>query len=813
MQTDLPINEVMADLRAALDGHDAVVLEAPPGAGKTTLVPLALRQEGWLGQNKIIMLEPRRMAARAAAERMASLLGEKVGGTVGYRVRLEQRVSAATVIEVITEGILTRRLQNDPGLEDVGLLIFDEFHERSLDSDLGLALALQGRELLREAVRPLKILIMSATLDGAAVANMLGAAPVVSCQGKMFPVDMHYVGRAERKQDITAPVVTTLTGIIAQPETGNVLVFLPGKGEINRVQQALPEFAGVSVAALHGGMSLDQQRAVIAPADPGRRKIVLATNIAETSLTIEGITTVVDSGLAREALYDPGTGMTRLQTRRISQDNATQRAGRAGRLGPGYCYRLWSEDQQQQLSAHSTPEILRADLTPLALQLLAWGVDDPAELRWLDVPGAGPWAQALELLEEFAALDGIQLTADGKQMATLPVHPRLARMLLLGCRWGMQAQACNLAALLSERSGQHSADLELALSRLDGHSKRQAKHYARLCARLEQGQTTPGGVGLLLAAAYPDRIGRRRQAGGNVYQLANGRSAALDPTDALCNQEWLVAAELGGRVGGAEDRIYAAAALSPSVFAGQLADRVQTVEKVQWDEKAGRLLAETQQRLGAIVISRKKFSDVSAQTRASAVSAFLSDKGLASLPWTDELRRWQARVSLLHQHLGAPWPDLSDQALLADLGWLQPWLGNVNKLRELDLKSILLTLLPWPLPRELDELAPERIEVPSGSSIRIDYSATPPVLAVKLQEMFGCESTPLIARGRVPLLIHLLSPARRPLQLTQDLASFWRNGYEQVKKEMRGRYPRHPWPDDPLTALATAKTRRRLQKD
>ena len=832
MHTDLPIKDVLEDLRTALSEQDAVVLEAPPGAGKTTIVPLALRDADWLGDRKIVMLEPRRMAARAAAERMASLLGEKTGQTVGYRVRLDKRVSADTRIEVITEGILTRRLQNDPGLDGIGLLVFDEFHERSLDSDLGLALALQGRELFREGA-PLKLLVMSATLDGAAVAELLGGAPVISSAGKQYPVELHYGKPWRPKQDIVDPVVNVIRSLMAKPDTGSVLVFLPGQGEILRVADGIMSSSGsegcdimsnagskggvikggVIIAPLYGGLTLEEQQRAIEPAADGRRKIVLATNIAETSLTIEGITTVVDSGLAREAVFDPGTGMTRLQTRRISQASATQRMGRAGRLGPGHCYRLWSEDQQQQLSVRSTPEILQADLTPLVLQLLAWGVDDPTELSWLDIPPAGPWQQALDLLREFGAVDGFKLTADGASMATLPLHPRLAHMLLLGSRWGMQQMACDLAAVLTEGGRPRSVDIELALQRLPGRVKQQSKQYMQLSRKLEQGALRQGDAGLLLAAAYPDRIARRRQAKGNVYQLSNGRSAALDAADTLCNQQWIVAAEVGGRVGMAEDRIYRAAVLAESLFDDELADRVQTIENVQWDEKAGRLVAETQHRVGSIIIAREKCKDVSAGTSLEAMLRILAEKGLDLLPWTEQLHHFRSRVNLLHEELGEPWPDLSDDALLADLGWLEPYLLNADRFSKLDLKSILLNLLPWPLPRELDELAPERIEVASGSSIRIDYSQSPPVLAVKLQEMFGCQSTPTVARGRVALMVHLLSPAQRPLQVTQDLASFWRNGYEEVKKEMKGRYPRHPWPDDPLQALPTGKTKRRLQQD
>jgi ATP-dependent helicase HrpB len=829
MQTDLPINDVLEDLRTALGERDAVVLEAPPGAGKTTLVPLALLAEDWLHGQKIVMLEPRRMAARAAAERMASSLGEKAGQTVGYRVRLETRVSAATRIEVITEGILTRMLQSDPSLDGIGLLIFDEFHERSLDSDLGLALALQGRELFRES-KPLKILAMSATLDGSAVATLLGDAPVISSQGKQYPVEIHFGKPYQPKQDIVDPVVNLVVSLMDKPETGSVLVFLPGQAEIRRAAAGIMSNSGsercgdpssdvmlnsgseglVIIAPLYGGLSLEEQRRAIEPAAQGQRKIVLATNIAETSLTIEGITTVVDSGLAREPVYDPGTGMTRLRTARISQSSSIQRAGRAGRLAPGQCYRLWSEAQQQQLAPQSSAEILQADLTPLALQLLAWGVDDPKELRWLDVPPVGPWLQALELLQEFGAIEPGKaghwhMTADGEHMASLPVHPRLAHMLLCGARWGAVDLACELAAQLSERGGR---------------SRQQAQQYRRLCRALPSAEPSARASnveeGELLATAYPDRIGKRRQARGNTYQLSNGRSAALSPSDPLCNQEWLVVADMGGRVGTAEDRIYQAASLSPRAFEDALASLVTEVDVAEWDEKAGRFIAERRRCVGALVLSRDRIENVSAETRLPALLKLVRRRGLQVLGRDKDLRQWQARVCLLHQQLGVPWPNLSDDALLQDLeSWLAPYLDGVTSLAglgKLDLKKILQGLLPWPLPGELDALAPERFQVPSGSRVRIDYCESPPVLAVKLQEMFGAQSTPTVAQGRVALMVHLLSPAQRPLQITQDLASFWRNGYDSVKKEMKGRYPRHPWPDDPLKALPTGKTSRRLQR-
>lgn len=837
----LPIAALLPALDARLAVRHELILEAPPGAGKTTVVPLALLESRWLDGSKILMLEPRRMAARAAAERMATLLGEHAGETIGYRVRQDTRISARTRVEVVTEGVLTRMLQSDPALEEFGLLIFDEFHERNLDSDLGLALALQARDLFRGPDRPLRILLMSATLDGAAIAALLGGAPVLRCEGRLYPVETRYLAANPPQDAVINAVVETLQTLLTRfpAETGSILVFLPGQSEIRRVAEALPAYPDTAVISLHGGLSLAEQRRAIEPAAEGARKVVLATNIAETSLTIDGITTVVDGGLTREPHYDPASGMTRLRTRRLSRASSIQRAGRAGRLGPGRCYRMWTEDQQERLAPRSTPEILQADLTSLALQLVAWGVNDPRELRWLDPPPPGPYARALELLRDFGAMtptdnSGWRLTEIGRKMAALPMHPRLAHMLLRAEGAGLTKTASELAAILGEQGAPrtHGADIleQLAIVRGDApcpHAYRgwlkRVREQARLF-RQHRGEVSgedsadTASVGILLAGAYPDRIARRRAGWGGAYQLSNGRTALLDESDPLCAAEWLAVADVGGRSGSAEDRIHLGAALSPAALLRELPDLVRTRELSDWDDRQERFVAERQRVVGSLVVSTEALKPVDPERKAAAICALLERRGLGLLPWTDELRQWQARVLLLREAYAAeqsnPWPDVSDAALLATLPqWLGAWLPVVDKLadfRKLDLRSILASLLPWPLAKQLDELAPPRFQVPSGSHIAIDYCCSPPVLAVKLQEMFGCETTPAIAGGRVKLVLHLLSPAGRPLQVTQDLGGFWRSSYHDVKKDMKGRYPKHPWPEDPWQAVPTRRTKARL---
>ncbi|WP_374439257.1 ATP-dependent helicase HrpB [Pseudomonas panipatensis] len=823
----LPIDSVLPALRQALAARHEAVLEAPPGAGKTTRVPLALLDEPWLAGQRILMLEPRRLAARAAAERLAAELGEKVGETVGYRIRLDSKVGPKTRIEVVTEGILTRRLQDDPGLDGVGLVIFDEFHERSLDADLALALTLNGRELLRD--EPLKVLVMSATLEGERLSALLGEAPVVRSEGRMFPVDVRWGRPFQAGEFIEPRVVQTVLQALAD-EGGSLLVFLPGQAEIRRVAEQLGEALGgrdeVLLCPLHGEQELSAQRAAIEPAPPGQRKVVLATNIAETSLTIDGVRVVVDAGLARVPRFDPGSAMTRLETQRISRASATQRAGRAGRLEPGVCYRLWSEAQHEQLPAYGTAEILQADLAGLALQLARWGVA-PDELVWLDAPPAAAYAQARELLARLGALtDTGALNGHGQAMAELPAHPRIAHLLLRGQVLGLAALACDVAALLGERDILRGggADVHERIALLAGAASaargsrgalQRIRQLARQFRGYLRGQASepvadpdhPRWLGALLAFAYPDRVARQRRDGGGEYRLANGRAAQFGEPDALMKEPWLVIADLGSRQGQREERIYLAAALDPALFDGVLAEQVSQRDELDWDEREGVLRAERQRRVGELVLSREALPNLDEAARSRALLGLVRRKGLELLAWTPELRQWQARVKLLRRldldsKGESEWPDVSDAALLDSLeDWLLPYLGKVSRLAHfanLELAGILHGLLPWPLPQRLDELAPRTLQVPSGSSIRLDYQESPPVLAVRLQELFGLADTPRIAGGRLAVKLHLLSPAQRPVQVTQDLANFWRSTYAEVKKDLKGRYPKlfhklDPW--------------------
>ncbi|WP_213875424.1 ATP-dependent helicase HrpB [Pseudomonas sp. dw_358] len=835
----LPIDAVLPALRQALSQRHEAVLEAPPGAGKTTRVPLALLDEPWLAGQTILMLEPRRLAARAAAERLASELGEKVGATVGYRIRLENKVGPCTRIEVVTEGILVRRLQDDPALEGVGLVIFDEFHERSLDADLALALSLNGRELLREDP-PLKILLMSATLEGERLSALLDDAPVVSSEGRMFPVAMRWGRNLQPGEFIEPSVVKTVLEAL-RDEAGSLLVFLPGQAEIRRVHQSLLDALGEGgdtlLCPLHGELDLAAQRAAIDPAPTGKRKVVLATNIAETSLTIDGVRVVIDAGLARVPRFDPGSGMTRLDTQRISRASATQRAGRAGRLEPGVCYRLWSEAQHPQLAAYGAAEILQADLAGLALQLARWGVE-PQQLRWLDAPPTAAVAQARDLLQRLGALlaDG-RLSAHGQAMAQVPAHPRIAHLLLRGHELGLGPMACDVAALLGERDILRGAgaDLHSRLALLSGEQQAQrgaqgGVQRIRQLARQYRGYThgkptSPVSdpdhgrwLGCLLALAYPDRVAQQRRSGGAEYRLANGRAALFNEADALMKHPWLVVADLGSRQGQREERIYLAADFDPLLFDSVLAEQVRVLDELEWDEREGVLRAERQRKVGELILAREPLTGLDANARSQALVNLVRRKGLELLPWTPALRQWQARIALLRgldlqRQAHSVWPDLADTALLASLeDWLQPYLNNVSRLSHfagLDLSSILHNALPWPLPQQLEEQAPGHISVPSGSSIKLDYSETPPVLAVRLQELFGLADTPRIAGGRQVLKLHLLSPARRPVQVTQDLANFWRSTYLEVKKDLKGRYPKHYWPDDPLVAEATARVKPR----
>jgi len=857
---DLPIEAVIPALKQQLLVANELILEAPPGAGKTTVVPLALMNQPWLLGKKIIMLEPRRIAAKSAAHRMASLLNEAVGQRIGYRMRLDTKVGKNTVVEVITEGILTRMLQSDPSLEGVGLVIFDEFHERSLDSDLALSLCLKGRELFRsdDDSNVLKIVVMSATLDGEATATLLGGAPIVRSEGQSYPVEVIYGQASQPRERIVDRMVATIKQAVQDNPDSSVLAFLPGQGEIQRCNDELSRWIfdrkikGVHLRPLFGSLSIEAQQQAIAPlsgSEAHDQKIVLATNIAETSLTIEGVDVVVDSGLAREATFTPATGMTGLRTVKISQASSVQRAGRAGRLRPGKCYRLWSESQQQQLVPQTPAEILKADLAPLALQLLQWGVNDPSELLWLDPPPRGSWGQAMDLLAMLGAVSKVKqqwvLTDHGQLMTKLPVHPRLAHCLICGEVIGQPVLASQLASVLSDRdpfSREHPEiyyRLEIVRGERQCPKQNQGWLYRtqqlvqQFEASLKKLNTTSNQVvpllkpdqqiAYLLASAYPDRIARKRHSGG--YQLSNGRSASFIGNTALANQPWLAVAEVTAGVGGKGDVIRSAAALDETLFDTVLSDLVSFETIAEWDKKADRFIAEEQQKIGALVLQRSRLDTVPVEAKRAALVAHIQKQGLRILPWKSQDYQWCARVMLLRRteqsaaQAGAKsltdsqWPDTSDDNLLATLDeWLAPYLDDVKSLQDikkLNLSEILNAILPWDKQQLLNQLAPSRLSVPSGSSIAVDYTESPPVLAVKLQEMFGCEETPTVANGKVSLLVHLLSPAGRPLQITQDLAGFWRSSYHDVKKDMKGRYPKHPWPDDPLVAVATRRTKPR----
>ncbi|HYH78742.1 MAG TPA: ATP-dependent helicase HrpB [Longimicrobium sp.] len=827
--TGLPIEAVLPALAAALREGRSAVLQADPGAGKTTIVPLALVDEPWLAGRKLVMLEPRRLAARAAASRMAQLLGERVGDTVGFRVRMETRVGPRTRIEVVTEGVLTRMLQHDPALEGVGIVIFDEFHERSLHADLGLALTLQSRAVLRDDLR---VLVMSATLAVGPVAALLGGAAAIRGEGRVHPVDTRWLPR--KTEGRMEPVAARAIIRALDAEGGDVLVFLPGAGEIRRVEEMLAEDGippDTRVMPLFGNLAQEAQDEAIRPSPPGRRKVVLATSIAETSLTIEGVRVVVDSGLMRVPRFSPRTGMTRLETVPVSRASADQRRGRAGRLGPGVCLRLWTEAEDAALQPYRPPEILEADLAPLALELAGWGVADPAELQWLDPPPAAAFAQARELLAELGALDASgAATAHGRAMAALPLHPRLAHMLLRAKEMRLGATACDLAALLTERDilrgdgRAPDADVRLRLAALRrergaGHSvDHAALHRVTAEAReLRRGLGAPAGeadddaAGVLLALAYPDRIAQRRPGGGARYLLRNGRGAAFPEPQSLSAEPYLVAAELDDA--GREGRIIIAAPVDLADVERHFAEQIVTEESVAWDDAAGAVRARRTERLGALVLHEAALADPDPQQIAAALVDAVRREGVGALPWSKAAAQLRERIGFLHAH-DASFPDTSDAALLAGMDeWLAPHLFGMRKMdevRRVDLVAVLEGMLAWEQRRRLDEWAPTHVDVPSGSRIPIDYAdPAAPVLAVRLQEVFGWTETPRIAGGRVPLTLHLLSPAHRPVQVTRDLASFWRTGYFDVKKDLKGRYPKHYWPDDPLVAEATARAKPR----
>jgi ATP-dependent helicase HrpB len=820
---DLPVHEALPALKSALSAGTAAVLEAPPGAGKTTLVPLALKDESWLAGRTILMLEPRRLAARAAAHRMASMLGEEAGDTIGYRVRQDVKVSARTRIEVLTEALLTRRLQHDPGLEGVGLVIFDEFHERSLDADLGLALALETQGALRPDLR---LLVMSATLDGARIATLLGDAPIIRSEGRMFPVETIYAA------DDTVPAA--IQRALRETE-GGILAFLPGEAEIRSAERALAAATlppGATVFPLYGNLAFAAQAAALAPAPPGQRKIVLATAIAETSLTIPDVRVVVDSGLARQPRFDPATGMTRLVTTRLALASADQRRGRAGRVVPGTCYRLWSAESHRALPAFLPPEIASADLAPLALDLAAWGNTDPAVYAFLDAPPAAAYAQALDLLRDLEALDADnRITPHGRALNALGLHPRLAHMIVRGAALGLGQTAAAIAGLVSERDilrldrDRPDADLRARLHVFAGDAPQhgadtdrgalaRARENARQWARqtqLPRGDIDAEAAGPLLALAYPDRIAQRRGPRG-AFRLRNGSGATLPETDALAGETFLAIGAIDQRPDNA--RIFLAAPLTRADLDRLFADQIATADTIAWDPRADAVAAARVTRLGALILEERKL-DLTPEAATAAMVDGIRQLGLAKLPWTDDLRQLQARTAFLRRldGAGSDLPDLSDAALRETLDtWLAPFLTGLTRashLARLDLAAALKAHLGHAAVRRLDAEAPTHLTVPTGSRLALDFLSGEPVLAVRLQEMFGATETPTVARGRVPVTLHLLSPARRPVQVTKDLAGFWARAYIDVKKDLKGRYPKQSWPDNPLTAPPTARAKRR----
>ncbi|HEY0973385.1 MAG TPA: ATP-dependent helicase HrpB [Solimonas sp.] len=818
----LPVLDALPPLRAAL-ARGCAVLAAPPGSGKTTVVPLALLDAPWLKGQRILMLEPRRVAARAAAARMAHLLGEPVGETVGYQIRFERKVSARTRIEVVTEGLLARRIQADPDLPGVGLVIFDEFHERALSADLALALTLDARTTLNSELR---VLVMSATLDTARVSQLLDGAPIVESGGRLFDVQVQYApprAGLEHGEAVAQGVLQAL-----RETEGDVLAFLPGAREIRRAQSVLQARLGETVASypLYGELTSAEQDAALRPDPQRRRKVILATNIAQTSLTVEGVTTVVDGGLVRVARFDLGAGADRLDTERVSRASAEQRAGRAGRLGPGTCYRLWNRDQHAALAAHDTPEILAVDLTRFALELAAWGAGDPSALALLDAPPATSWGYADERLREIGAVDAAgRITAHGRELARLPLPPRRGHMLLRGQRAGLGALAAWTAAVLDERlrgDGDLSQQVrQFVQGRAEPAAQRRVRDTVRQLARLvDAGDGDVAGfedeaLARVVAWAYPERIAQRRAGARGVrevaYRCADGGEARIVETAALAQSPWLAIAHW---TPGTPRQIGQAVPLDEADLRRDHAERIVSVDAVQWDDASEVVVAERQLRFGALVLERKPWrGDAAAMARAMLEG--VRRLGLQALPWSEAARQWQARAeSLRAWRPEETWPDVSDEGLQARLeDWLLPQLEGCTRrdhLARLDLASILPQQLDYAQQQRLNRLAPTHIEVPTGSRVRLDYQPPQaPVLAVKLQELFGCAATPTVNEGRTPVVLHLLSPAQRPLAVTQDLAGFWQRGYADVKKDGKGRYPRHPWPDDPLAAAPSRRAKPR----
>jgi len=821
--TPLPIDAVLDQLADALAAGPTAVLVAPPGAGKTTRVPLALLDARWIGKGKIIMLEPRRIAARASAERMAKTLGERVGETVGYRVRFGSKVSRATRIEVVTEGIFSRQILDDPELNGVAAVLFDEFHERSLDADMGLALARDAQTGLREDLR---ILVMSATIDGARVAKLLGDAPVIASEGRAFPVETRYVGRkpdAPLERQMAETIATAL-----RADAGSVLAFLPGAAEIRRTQNFLAERihdASIEIVPLFGALDASVQDRAIQPAPKGSRKVVLATSIAETSLTIEGVRIVVDSGMARVPRYEPDIALTRLETVRASRAAVDQRRGRAGRTEPGICYRLWDEPQTASLAAYTQPEILSADLSSLVLDLAQWGVGDPSQLAFLDPPPAPALKEAHSLLRELGALDGDgRITTEGQSLRALALPPRLARMIVDSHRLGAGEEAADIAAILTERGlGGDSADLDARLEQFRRDRSQRASSARTLAQRwasqVAASSPSPQGggesteaptTGIMLAFAFPDRVAKNR--GNGSFVLANGRGASIEQTSALARAPYIAVAELTGTA--ANGRILLAAPIAQSDIELRFADQIENTDEVTFDRGAMALRARRKRTLHAITLSEAPMALAPSADTARILADGLIAAGLDRLPWSKPLKQWRDRVMFLRAAEGDAWPDLSDTALAETRDvWLAPALYAKKSLNDFsagDLSDAVMALLPWELRARLDREAPTHFEAPTGTQLPIDYEAEQgPTIAVRLQELFGLNVHPSLAKGAVPLVLELLSPAHRPVQVTRDLPGFWRGSYAAVRSDLRGRYPRHPWPEDPASAMPTKRVKPR----
>ena len=822
----LPIDDVLPIVKKEISSSMNTVLMAPPGAGKTTRLPLALLTEPWLAGKKILVLEPRRLAARAAARYMAALLSEQVGETVGYRVRLDTCIGPKTIIEVVTEGILTRMLQEDPGLENVGIVIFDEFHERSIHADLGLALCLESQTVLREDLR---ILVMSATLDTAPVASLLGDAPVIISEGVSFPVETHYLQRpVEGRMELA--VVRKIQEAMEEQQ-GDILVFLPGVGEIHKVESQLLGIGiqkNLVIRRLYGSLPQWEQDLAILPESSGKRKIVLATSIAETSITVDGVRVVIDSGLMRVPRFSPRTGMMHLETVKVARAVADQRRGRAGRVASGICYRLWTLQEEAAHIDRNTPEIMEADLTSLVLELAAWGIQDPEELRWIDLPPKAAVAQARQLLFQLGALscDG-RITSHGRQLLKAGLHPRFAHMIFQAMSLGYGNLACEIAALLSHRDickgdqGIPNADLHLRIAALRQGLKRGAKdsseykidptilhriqidirHWKQMFSISDENDDADA-CGLLLAFAYPDRIAQGR--GDGRFLLRNGHGAAFKESQFLVKEPYLVAAELGGDQG-REKRIFLAASIQVKTLKRYFEDQIQVLDVIAWDHGSQAVRARRVEKLGALVLESTPLVNCDPEKIVSALLQGIIEEGLALLPWKKAACQFRQRLDFMHS-IDPSWPNVSDEALLATLEeWLGPFaygMSSRDHLQRLNLVTALGSMLTWEQGQKLNEWAPTHILVPSGQRIPIDYSEpTIPVLAVRLQEMFGLQETPTIGQGKIPLTLHLLSPAHRPVQVTKDIASFWQNTYFQVKKDLMGRYPKHFWPDNPLEAL------------